>query len=189
MTSDKPTIKNVTNHAYFNLSGDLKDSILEHELMLNADQFLPVGKSLIPFGEYWSVKGTPMDFTEPYKVGERINDNYQQLIFAGGYDHNYILNNGENGINYVGYVYEAKSGRRMDAYTSEPGVQLYTGNFMNGSHSGREGLPYKRRHALCLETQHYPDSPNQDHFPTTVLNPGEVYQSTTIYKFSIAAQK
>lgn len=185
MTSDKPTIKNVTNHAYFNLSGDLKHSILEHQLMLNADQFLPVGKGLIPTGEFRNVKGTPLDFTKPYKVGERINEDYQQLTFGGGYDHNYIINRNEDGLNYVGYVYEAKSGRRMDVYTSEPGVQLYTGNFMNGSHSGREGLPYKKRHALCLETQHYPDSPNQDHFPKTVLDPGEVYQSTTIYKFSV----
>ncbi len=185
MTTDQATVMNVTNHAYFNLSGNVKDDILKHDLVLNADYFLPVVEGLIPTGELQSVKETPMDFTSAHKIGERINDNDEQLKFGLGYDHCWILNKGEDGMNYAGYAYDSTSGRRMDIYTTEPAIQFYSGNFMDGSDIGHEGLPYNYRSAMCLETQHYPDSPNKENFPTTVLNPGDVYKSTTIYKFSV----
>jgi aldose 1-epimerase len=185
ITTDQTTIKNVTNHAYFNLSGNVKDDILKHDLVLNADSFLPVDAGWIPFGEVRPVKGTPMDFTSPHKIGERINDQDNQLKNGLGYDHCWVLNKNETGINNAGYVYDEVSGRRMDIYTTEPAIQFYSGNFMDGADIGHENLPYKYRSAMCLETQHYPDSPNQEDFPTTVLNPGEVYKSTTIYKFSV----
>ena len=185
MTTDQATVMNVTNHAYFNLSGNVKDDILKHDLVLNADYFLPVVEGLIPTGELQSVKETPMDFTSAHKIGERINDNDEQLKFGLGYDHCWVLNKGEDGMNYAGYAYDSTSGRRMDIYTTEPAIQFYSGNFMDGSDIGHEGLPYNYRSAMCLETQHYPDSPNQENFPTTVLNPGDVYKSSSIYKFSI----
>jgi len=185
MTTDQTTIKNVTNHAYFNLSGDVKNDILNHDLVLNADYFLPVNETLIPLGELRSVEETPMDFTSPHKIGERINENVEQLKFGLGYDHCWVLNKNEDGMNYAGYVSDSVSGRRMDIFTTEPAIQFYSGNFMDGSDIGHEGLPYNYRSAMCLETQHYPDSPNHENFPTTILNPGDVYKSTTIYKFSI----
>jgi aldose 1-epimerase len=185
MSTDQPTVKNVTNHSYFNLSGNVKSDILNHELVLHADYFLPVVPGLIPTGELRPVKGTPMDFTSPHKIGERINADDEQLNHGLGYDHCWVINKSENGMNNAGYIYDNDSGRRMDIFTTEPAIQFYSGNFMDGSDIGNEGLPYKYRYALCLETQHYPDSPNQDEFPTTVLNPGEVYKSTTIYKFSV----
>jgi len=185
MTTDQSTVKNVTNHSYFNLSGDVKDDILNHDLVLNADNFLPVVAGLIPTGEIKSVKGTPMDFTYPHKIGERINQDDEQLKYGLGYDHCWVINVSDDGLNNAGYIYDSTSGRRMDIYTTEPAIQFYSGNFMDGSDIGHEGLPYNYRFAMCLETQHYPDSPNQKDFPTTVLNPGEVYKSTTIYKFSV----
>ena len=185
MSTDKPTVKNVTNHAYFNLSGYVKSDILNHELVLHADYFLPVVAGLIPTGELRPVKGTPMDFTSPHKIGERINVNDEQIKYGLGYDQCWVINMNESGINNAGYVYDHASGRRMDIFTTEPAIQFYSGNFMDGSDIGQEGLPYRHRSAMCLETQHYPDSPNQNEFPSTVLNPGEVYKSTTIYKFSI----
>jgi aldose 1-epimerase len=184
ITTDAPTVKNVTNHAYFNLSGNVKSDILNHDLHLNADYFLPVVKGLIPTGELQAVKDTPMDFTSDYKIGARINNEDQQLEFGLGYDHCWVLNKSEDGMNYAGYVYDSVSGRKIDIYTTEPAIQFYSGNFMDGKDIGHENLPYNYRSAMCLETQHYPDSPNHDNFPTTVLNPGEVYKSTTIYKFS-----
>jgi len=185
MTTDQATVKNITNHAYFNLSGDVKDDILSHDLVLNADHFLPVDEGWIPFGEIRPVNGTPMDFTSPHKIGERINDYDKQLKNGMGYDHCWVLNKSESGMNNAGYIYDNSSGRRMDIYTTEPAIQFYSGNFMDGADIGHVGLPYNYRSAMCLETQHYPDSPNQEDFPTTVLNPGEVYKSTTIYKFSV----
>ena len=185
MTTDKPTVKNVTNHSYFNLSGNVKSDILAHELHLNADYYLPVVQGLIPKGILEAVKDTPMDFTKPFKIGARINEDNLQLVYGLGYDHCWILNKNEDGMNYAGYVYDSASGRRMDMYTTEPAIQFYSGNFMDGSDIGHENLPYKYRYAMCLETQHYPDSPNHENFPSTVLNPGEVYKSTTIYKFSV----
>lgn len=185
ITCDKPTVKNITNHAYFNLSGNLKDDILGHELMLNADQYLPVVKGLIPTGEFRPVAGTVMDFRQPHPIGARIDDDDQQLKFGLGYDHNWILNKERDSLSLAGTVFEPTSGRLMEIYTTEPGIQFYSGNFMDGSHSGHGGRMYTHRHAICLETQHYPDSPNHDNFPTTVINPGEVYTSTTIYKFGV----
>ena len=185
MTTDQLTVKNITNHSYFNLSGDVKDDILKHDLVLNADKFLPVVAGLIPTGELKSVKGTPMDFTSPHKIGERINEDDEQLKYGLGYDHCWVINESKEGMNNAGYIYDSVSGRRMDIYTTEPAIQFYSGNFMDGSDIGHEGLPYNYRSAMCLETQHYPDSPNQESFPTTVLIPGEVYKSTTIYKFSV----
>jgi aldose 1-epimerase len=185
MTTDQPTVKNITNHSYFNLSGNVKSDILNQDLHLNADHYLPVVKGLIPTGELQPVKDTPMDFTTAYKIGERINQDDEQLGFGLGYDHCWILNKNEDGMNYAGYVYDNVSGRKMDIYTTEPAIQFYSGNFMDGSDIGHENLPYKYRSAMCLETQHSPDSPNQENFPATVLNPGEIYKSTTIYKFSV----
>jgi aldose 1-epimerase len=183
--TDKPTIKNVSNHAYFNLSGNLKENILGHELMLNADYFLPVKPGLIPTGEIRDVRGTPMDFLQPHKIGERINENYNQLEFGLGYDHNWILKDDSSSLDYAGYVYEPLSGRRMDVYTTEPGIQFYSGNFMDGTYTSAQGIAHDYRYAMCLETQHYPDSPNHPEFPSTVLNPGAVYNSKTVYKFSV----
>jgi aldose 1-epimerase len=185
ISTDQPTIKNVTNHSYFNLSGNVKTDILNHELYLNADHYLPVVKGLIPTGEIAPVAGTPMDFTTPHKIGERINEDNEQLKFGLGYDHCWVLNKNNNGMNYAGYVYDRASGRKMDIYTTEPAIQFYSGNFMDGSDIGHENLPYKYRYGMCLETQHYPDSPNHENFPSTVLNPGENYESTTVYKFSV----
>ena len=185
MSSDKATIKNVTNHAYFNLSGNVKKDILTHQLMLNADHFLPVKKGLIPTGEVQNVRETAFDFTKPRLIGERINNNEQQLVYGLGYDHCWVLNQTDSDLNYAGYLYDPESGRRMDIYTTEPGIQFYSGNFMDGTDIGHNGVPYTYRSAVCLETQHFPDSPNQADFPSAVLRPGEIYKSRTVYKFSV----
>jgi aldose 1-epimerase len=185
MITDAPTIKNVTNHSYFNLSGNVDKSILDHTLMLNADQYLSIDKNLIPTGRLLFVKNTPMDFLKSVEIGERISDNYQQLELGGGYDHCWVLRNKIDKPMFAGEVYEPDSGRMMKVITTEPAIQFYSGNFMDGSHSGRERIPYKYRHAMVLETQHYPDSPNHPDFPTTRLDPGEVYKSKTIYEFSV----
>lgn len=185
VTTDQPTIKNITNHAYFNLSGNVKKDILGHELMINADQFLPVDEGLIPTGELRSVEGTPMDFREPTPIGARIDEEYKQLEYGLGYDHNWILNKNDGGLTLACTVYEPQSGRFMEIHTTEPGLQFYSGNFMDGSHKGHEERPYDYRHALVLETQHFPDSPNHEHFPSTVIRPGETYYSTSIYKFGV----
>jgi aldose 1-epimerase len=183
--TDKKTVKNITNHAYFNLTGNVKSDILGHLLMLNADKYLPVKTGLIPTGMFTDVKDTPMDFLKPHPIGERVNEKFEQLMLGLGYDHNWILNSGEDEMNYAGYVYEPFSGRQMDIYTTEPGIQFYSGNFMDGTFKSNNGVSHDYRHAFCLETQHFPDSPNQNNFPTTVLNPGENYKSKTIYKFSV----
>jgi len=185
ISSDEETISNITSHGYFNLSGNLKKDILSHDLMLNADHFLPVIKGLIPTGEVKPVAGTVMDFREAAAIGSRINDDDIQLVHGLGYDHNWILNPAEEKLNLAATLYEAESGRVMEVFTTEPGIQFYSGNFMDGSHSGHAGRVYNHRYAICLETQHYPDSPNHDNFPSTVLKPGETYTSTTIYKFSV----
>lgn len=181
--TDRPTVVNLTNHSYFNLCGQGVGNILEHEVTLNAGHFTPVSDKLIPTGQIQSVRGTPLDFTSPRRIGERIDQDDQQLKFAGGYDHNFVLDKKAGELSRAATVYELASGRVMEVLTTEPGIQLYTGNFLRQD-PGKGGLAYRNRHALCLETQHFPDSPNQPQFPTTVLRPGETYRQTTIYKFS-----
>jgi aldose 1-epimerase len=184
-TTDKPTVLNLTNHSYFNLSGQDAGEILEHELTLHADKFTPVDQTLIPTGELRDVKGTPFDFTKSTAIGARINGTDEQLKFGRGYDHNFVLNGGITKTpRLAAEVYDSKSGRVMQVLTTEPGVQLYTGNFLDGTVHGKGGHVYNYRNALCLETQHYPDSPNHSNFPTTELKPGQKYHTITIFKFS-----
>ncbi len=183
-TTDKPTILNLTNHSYFNLSGAGDPYIGDHLLQINADTYLPTDNTAIPYGKPEKVEGTPMDFRQPFEVGARINDNFEQLIFGKGYDHNYILNKKGNELSFCAKVEAPKTGIVMDVYTTEPGVQLYTGNWMTGEFVAKNGQSYPERSALCLETQHFPDSINQPDFPSVVLRPGEKFTSQTIFKFS-----
>jgi aldose 1-epimerase len=182
--TDKPTPVNLTQHSYFNLAGQGNGDILGHQLMLNAERFTPVDKGLTPTGELRSVKGTPMDFTRPTAIGARVNRKDEQIIFGGGYDHNWVLNKaGANEMTPAARVYEPKSGRVMEVLTTEPGIQFYCGNFLDGKNVGKGGKVYKHRYGFCLETQHFPDSPNKPMFPSTILNPGQKYQTETIYRF------
>jgi aldose 1-epimerase len=178
-TTDKTTILNLTNHTYWNLSAGKDSTVLSHELMLDADRYTAVDATLIPTGELPPVKGTPMDFNVPAKVGTDIQK------VAGGYDHNYVLNHMAGSLDLIGSVYEATSGRYMEVYTTQPGVQFYSGNFLDGSlKNTKSGISYVKHAGLCLETQHFPDSPNHPEFPATTLKPGETYNHTTIYKFA-----
>lgn len=180
--TDKKTIINLTQHSYFNLTGNCKRDILDHEVIIHADQFVPVNKNLIPTGVYANVTGTPFDFRKQTSVGLRINKRNQQLALAGGYDHSWVLASNDS-IKHAAKVYEPVSGRVLDVYTSESGMQFYCGNFLDGSITGKRGILYRHRFGLCLETGHFANSPNQKNFPSTELNSGEVYQSQTTYKF------
>ena len=184
-TTDKPTILNPTHHGYFNLSGSLTKDILGHVLMIESDSTTTVDKDLITTGGFADVAGTPMDFRTPAPIGLHINDKDEQLLFGKGYDHNWVLRNRNGKISKAVELYEPVSGRLMTVFTDQPGMQFYSGNFLDGTIKGKNGIAYQLRTALCLEAQAYPDSPNKPNFPSVVLRPGGIYRQTTIYKFSI----
>ena len=182
--TDKDTIINLTNHSYFNLAGQGNGDILGEVVKINASRITPANSSLIPTGELRSVAGTPFDFRTPHAIGERIDANDQQLQLAGGYDINFVLDHPRGKLAEAAEVYEPTTGRILRVLTDQPGVQLYTGNSLDGSITGKDGRVYKARYALCLETQHFPDSPNHPNFPSTELKPGEKFHSVTVYEFS-----
>jgi len=183
-TTDKKTILNLTNHSYFNLTANFRNKILDHVLWLNADRYVPIDSTAIPLGTVESIAGTPFDFTKPKKIGKDISDDNQQLKNGMGYDHCMVFENSDRSVKLQATVYEEQSGRLMEVFTDQPAVQLYIGNYLDGTNIGKENIPYEHRTGFCLETEHYPDSPNQPQFPSTVLKPDEVYSTTTIYKFS-----
>ncbi|GGA88240.1 aldose 1-epimerase [Flavobacterium palustre] len=183
-TTDKKTVVNLTQHSYFNLSGDFTKTILNNEITIDADKLVPVDADLIPTGKLDDVTNTPFDFRKPKAIGKDIEVTNDQLKKGLGYDHCWVLNNQDKGFRFAASAYEPTSGRLLEVYTDQPGIQLYTGNFLDGTLPTRDGKTYAHRTGLCLETQHYPDSPNQKDFPTTVLNPGENYKTKTTFKFS-----
>jgi aldose 1-epimerase len=185
-TTDQPTPVNLSNHTYFNLAGEGSNTVLNHELMIDAEEMLAIGKTSVPTGKIASVAGTPFDFRHPKPVGRDINQTNEQLANGNGYDHTFVLNPKKGVKKPAATLYEKTSGRKLQVFTDQPGLQLYTANFLDGSLNGKSGKPYLNRSSLCLETQHFPDSPNQPHFPNTILRPGEIYQTQTTYQFSVS---
>jgi len=184
-TTDKPTVVNLTQHSYFNLAGDGVGDILGETMMLSADRFTPVDKNLIPTGELRPVNGTPLDFTKATAIGARINDTYEQMALGRGYDHNFVINRKGESLVLAAKAHDPGSGRALEVSTTEPGIQFYSGNFLDGTITGKKGHVYNKRTGFALETQHFPDSPNHPSYPTTVLRPGGKYHSRTVYKFSV----
>ena len=186
-TTDKPTIVNLTQHSYFNLTADFNQDILNHDIVINADSFLPVDTTLIPTGEFKDVAETPFDFRKPKAIGKHINQENTQLENGMGYDHTWVLNGQDKGLRFVASAYEPVSGRLLEVYSDEPGIQFYSGNFLDGTLPNKSNGTYQHRTGFCLETQHYPNSPNQENFPSVRLNPGDKYESTTV--FSLTAER